>query len=408
VKILVTKIKKLLLLTITPVVFGLFISVTLSANAEIIEPESIIFTELMPNIEDNDRDWIELFNTTQAVIDLKGCIVFGEKKEQFTIEKSVIIEPNSYIIIASEVVDKVDTHAVLNNFSYQFPRQIFQLSTGPDQVILSCGGVVIDRVNYKHYTPGPATGSRGWQLSPNSLSAKANDDISNWCYTNLPILSEINLNSDGSVASPGRENPVCGAKVLPYLYINNQQAVLIDGIDFDQTLAIAREEFPRNLATSELTIWALRDQVITPQIAQQIAILYFDNIDQLYQAKPVAMLDWNHAVWHFAWAIANLYRNGDEAVKIELKAAYEDALTRPQTLEKFQLVAVDHVLGHDISMGSAHERGHAFAQAHIVVPGNSDYVQSFEQYLNDRPSDFKIAVINILYNVKIYFGGLFD
>jgi hypothetical protein len=119
-------------------------------------------------------------------------------------------------------------------------------------------------------------------------------------------------------------------------------------------------------------------------------------------------LDWNHAVWHFAWAIANLYRNGDEAVKIELKAAYEDALTRPQTLERFQLVAVDHVLGHDISMGSAHERGHAFAQAHIVVPGNSDYVQSFEQYLNDRPSDFKIAVINILYNVKIYFGGLFD
>jgi hypothetical protein len=172
---------------------------------------------------------------------------------------------------------------------------------------------------------------------------------------------------------------------LPYLYVNNQQAVLIEGIDFDETLKVAKEELTRDIATAELTIWALRDQVITPDVARTIAGLYRDNIDKLYHAKPVNGIDWNHAVWHFAWAIANLYRNGDDAVKAELQEVYEDAITRPKTLDRrVQLVATDHVLSHEVWMGNAHAPGQAYAQGHIVVPGNPDYVQSYEDYLENR------------------------
>lgn len=119
------------------------------------------------------------------------------------------------------------------------------MTTGPDQVDLRCNGKLIDRVTYHQYSPGPASKSRGWQLSPSALNSVKDDDLNNWCYTNLPVLSEDN-----------------------------------------------------------------------------------------YYAKPFAMIDSNHAVWHFAWAISNLYRNGNDEVKAALQSAYDDALTKPETFAK--------------------------------------------------------------------------
>ncbi|MFT5928948.1 MAG: hypothetical protein ACJA2O_003688 [Candidatus Azotimanducaceae bacterium] len=365
---------------------------------------SVVISELMPNISETDVDWIEFYNHSQTAVDLKGCTLTDDQNDKLTFDQPLIIAPNSYAVIASGKSEEANQPAALTNLAYQFSADDFQLSAGPDQVELNCHGSLVDRVTYQNYRPGPATGSRGWQLEPNSLSSAANDELSNWCYTGLPILSEINLYGKNKVASPGRANPACSAKALPYLYINNQQAVLIEGIDFDETLKIARQELTRDIATAELTIWALRDQVITPDVARIIAGLYRDNIDKLYHTKPFTVIDWNHAVWHFAWAIANLYRNGDDAVKAELQEVYEDAITRPQTLDKFQLVATDNVLSHEILMGDAHEPGHAFAQGHIVVPGNADYVQSYEEYLENRRSDFSVSVINALFNLKVFFS----
>ena len=346
---------------------------------------SVVISELMPNTSDTEVDWIELYNSSQTAVDLKGCILTDDQNDKLTIDQSLVIAPDSYAVIGSGKTEETNQPTALRNLAYQFSADDFRLSTGPDQVELSCQGVIVDRVAYEIYRPGPATGSRGWQLDPNSLSSTANDELSNWCYTGLPLMSQINLYGENKVASPGRANPLCANVYLPYLYVNNQQAVLIEGIDFDETLKVAKEELTRDIATAELTIWALRDQVITPDVARTIAGLYRDNIDKLYHAKPVNGIDWNHAVWHFAWAIANLYRNGDDAVKAELQEVYEDAITRPKTLDRrVQLVATDHVLSHEVWMGNAHAPGQAYAQGHIVVPGNPDYVQSYEDYLENR------------------------
>jgi hypothetical protein len=358
-------------------------SMATSAQAPLLG--SVVISELMPNTSDTEVDWIELYNSSQTAVDLKGCILTDDQNDKFTIDQSLVIAPDSYAVIGSGKTEETNQPAALRNLAYQFSADDFRLSTGPDQVELSCQGVIVDRVAYEIYRPGPATGSRGWQLDPNSLSSTANDELSNWCYTGLPLMSEINLYGENKVASPGRANPLCANVYLPYLYVNNQQAALIEGIDFDETLKVAKEELTRDIATAELTIWALRDQVITPDVARTIAGLFRDNIDKLYHAKPVNGIDWNHAVWHFAWAIANLYRNGDDAVKAELQEVYEDAITRPKTLDRrVQLVATDHVLSHEVLMGNAHAPGQAYAQGHIVVPGNPDYVQSYEDYLENR------------------------
>ena len=176
-----------------------------------------------------------------------------------------------------------------------------------------------------------------------------------------------------------------GDPSLPYAYYDDQEAVLVKGIDFEATLKIAANELAKKDGTSVLTIWAIRDQIVTPEIALQISDLYLQYVDGLYEAETVRVIyDWNFALWHFSWAIANLYRNGDDAIKNSLETAYQDALVRPATLKRFQDLATDHVSGDRILMGDIHEAGRGYAQTHIVVPGNLDYIQSFDDYLQNQ------------------------
>jgi len=375
------------------------------ADSQGLSVGSVVISELMPNIDDNEIDWIEFYNPTEIKVDLKGCILSDSNDDKLIVTQPLPIEAKGYLVIASG--RETDAPASLSQPAWQYSAKNFQLTTGPDQVELRCNGKLIDRVTYHQYSPGPASKSRGWQLSPSALNSVKNDNLNNWCYTNLPVLSEDNYYGDDKVASPGRENPKCSRKVLPYIYVNDQQAVLINGIDWATTMRIAEEELTSDLATAELTIWAIRDQVISPATAKKISSLYLHNIARLYHAKPFAMIDSNHAVWHFAWAISNLYRNGNVEVKAALQSAYDDALMRPETLPRFRLIAIDNVLGDHILMGDAHNMARSFVRKHVVVPGNPDYIQNYEEYVENKRSGLQIFFINILYKTKSFFEGVF-
>jgi hypothetical protein len=233
-------------------------------------------------------------------------------------------------------------------------------------------------------------------------SAEENDKVENWCYT---ILIEDYMIGDRRFATPGRANTVCEA-VMPYVSYNDQESVLIEGVDLAATLKIAEAEFARELSTSELTIWAIRDQVVTPEIAAKIAHLYFDNIEMLYTTEPFTIIDWNHAVWHFSWAISNLYRNGDTAVKAALQLAYEDAIIRPETLERYYHIAIHHIRNDTVVMGDIHTPAHNRMQQLVVAPGNLAYLQSFAEYEKNKRSEFTLKTIHIVYQAKTFFEGL--
>jgi len=364
---------------------------------------SVVITELMPNVNDSDIDWIELFNPTDAAIDLKGCNFSDDNSDHFLVDQSLSIAAGGYAVLASGASLEKDVPNALSSPAMQFSADRFQLVTGPDQVILTCAGQVIDKVSYQDYTPGPATQSRGWQLEPGSFDAQANDQADKWCYS---VLSDNYVYGRERIASPGAINPMCIAVSLPYVYYNDQASALIDGIDFETTLKIAKEELAEVTSTSELTIWAIRDQEINAEIATTISALYFQYIEGLYDTEPFTILDWNHAVWHFAWAISNLYRNGDDSVKAALQLAYEDALERPKTLTRHKYIAIDHISGSVITMGDIHDRAHTFSTTHIVVPGNPEYLQSYEDYLDKKTSPFMRTVIHTLFKIKTFFDEL--
>jgi hypothetical protein len=164
---------------------------------------------------------------------------------------------------------------------------------------------------------------------------------------------------------------------FPYVY-HQQDRVLVRGIDVDATLEIARIELEEGGFDATLTVWAIRDQKVTVDNAKTISNLYFTYIDRVAAEKDRTAADFG--VWHFAWAISNLYRNGDDTIKAQLESAYLDARKRPDRLTQFKDIASEHVSGTKVYMGDIHGAARAFARSHIVAPGNKSFLQSLDQY----------------------------
>lgn len=157
---------------------------------------------------------------------------------------------------------------------------------------------------------------------------------------------------------------------FPYVYYD-QDEVLLKGVDIDQTIEIAKIELEEGGFDSILTLWAVRDQLINAEQAEKIKSLYFQYIDKL---------EGDFEIWHYAWAISNLYRNNNDEVKAVLQNAYNDAKKRPEQLKQFKKIAEEHINGTKIYMGDVHDLGRAYARSHIVVSGNKDYIQSLEEF----------------------------
>ena len=158
--------------------------------------------------------------------------------------------------------------------------------------------------------------------------------------------------------------------------------VLIKDVDIDQTLQIAELELKENKMSSVLTVWAMRDQILTPEEAQKVSTLYFKYINRIDSKEQKSRM---FSVWHFTWAISDMYRLGNSDVKAELKSAYADAAKRVDRLDSN--IATKFFYGEKMEMGDAHFLGRAYAHAHIVAPGNDKYVQSVDAYKEEKELD---------------------
>jgi hypothetical protein len=168
---------------------------------------------------------------------------------------------------------------------------------------------------------------------------------------------------------------------FPYVY-HDQNRVLIENVDLDSSLEIARIELDEGGFDATLAVWAIRDQVVSTCHAMAVSELYFEYIDEIAAETDRTVADFG--VWHFAWAVSNLYRNGNDSIKTVLDDAYRDARRRPETLEKFKDAASEHVNGTKIYMGDIHAFARSYARSHIVAPGNKKYLQSLDQYMKNR------------------------
>ena len=201
--------------------------------------------------------------------------------------------------------------------------------------------------------------------------------------SNQPSLSGSAIRSPGRKTGADR-NPLLkgGLRFIAFIaamsvvagcmrYMTHTRTeALVQDINIDKTLLVAEQELEKGGWGSVLTLWAIRDQHISPDQADRVSELYFRHIDGLSR-------DFN--IWHLTWAVSNMYRLGPPEVKKELLKAYEDAESRATEMGG---LADKHVNGEKIYMGDAHFGGRFYAKRHIVAPGNESYLQSVEEYKN--------------------------
>lgn len=166
-----------------------------------------------------------------------------------------------------------------------------------------------------------------------------------------------------------------------YVY-REQEKAIVPGIDIDETLKVAEAELRENRFSTVLTVWAIRDQELSPDQAKRVSELYFDNIDRIDSEDQKAR---GFSVWHLTWAIANMYRLGNDGVKLALKDAYDDAARRVDAMDSN--VAEKHFYDKKMTMGDVHFGGRSYAKSHLVVPGNDKYLQSYAEYEREQEND---------------------
>lgn len=161
------------------------------------EAGQIIVTEFMAKSQTgaDSGEWLELFNTTDAPLDLAGCTLLDEGSDNKTIEGILVIPAGGYALLAKSGEAEVN-HGLEPDYVYGG----YALGNTDDEIILKCGDLIIDQVNY---AAEQAVDGVAWQLSADMLGATLNDDMANWC-----AATELYGTAD-KLGTPGLANAVC-------------------------------------------------------------------------------------------------------------------------------------------------------------------------------------------------------
>jgi hypothetical protein len=162
---------------------------------------SIIISEIMYNptaLSDTDGEWIELYNTTNQMIDINNLVIWKDQSPVHTINASVEIQPGGFAVLSrsNTANDQVD---------YVYGSGLSLNNTGAEIAIYTYGsdgtdGSVISVVDYS--TGFPSADGASISLDPDFLTANDAQIGSNWC------ASTISFNT-GDFGSPGSMNEDC-------------------------------------------------------------------------------------------------------------------------------------------------------------------------------------------------------
>ena len=145
----------------------------------------VVITEIMADTSGSDtgKEYFELYNPTDAAINLEGCEIQGKDGEDtITIAgmddglHEAAIPSKGYLVFGSD--DLVGHIMPSDNHFYSYKGVKYYLSNSSDVIKVVCGGVVLDEVDYTK-----SSSAHSLNLSPDHYNAADNDSMDNWCYT---------------------------------------------------------------------------------------------------------------------------------------------------------------------------------------------------------------------------------
>lgn len=155
----------------------------------------LIISELMIDpkaLPDADGEWIELFNTTSAELELRDCQLDDGGKSTHALSAALHIPKRAYFTVARSAAPGFKPDAILP----------LSLTNSADTIAIVCHGIEIDRVSYDRAAEFVIKPGVSLALDPSMLDdARHNDAASSWCEGRDAYNTDL--------GSPGRENPSC-------------------------------------------------------------------------------------------------------------------------------------------------------------------------------------------------------
>jgi len=193
---------------------------------------SVIITEILNNADGNDdgKEWFEIYNTSDSAIDLQDWTVTDEGSNAITISESLVIESGGYLVLGEETDPTLNSGAEVD-YAWGTNANL-TLGNGDDEIILSCGGIIIDMVAYDNGDTFPDPNSYSMALSPNYYNSVENDLGENWGISFEPYGDGENSGTPGTeVQLSINENQFSNIKLYPNPIVGDY--FYIDGINSD-------------------------------------------------------------------------------------------------------------------------------------------------------------------------------
>lgn len=175
----------------------------------------LVITEMMINpkaVSDDAGEWFEIRNTTGHSIALTGLQVTDEGSDGFVVESEIQVGPGKHFVFGRVAEIGLNGGVGVDHLWTQF-----ELANTEDEIVLTFDGVLLDRVAWNADWTIPEGASLS--LPPEQQTPETNNNPTDWCAANTPILSEagdmgtpgaINLDCQGTVCEPNCTDKECG------------------------------------------------------------------------------------------------------------------------------------------------------------------------------------------------------
>lgn len=163
----------------------------------------VVFSEMMINpdgVSDEFGEWVELYNTTDTPLGLAQCHLGDESnpRDDREIDREVVVPAKSAIVLGRSA--SAAANGGLSGVSFEYGSGFVLANTG-DSAILTCNGVVVDRVDFT--STWPFGKGVTMQVKQSARNAAANDTPSNWC------LATLSFGTGSQKGTPGNTQNHC-------------------------------------------------------------------------------------------------------------------------------------------------------------------------------------------------------
>lgn len=182
-------------------------------------PGDLVITEVFANPmgTDDGNEWIEVYNVTDAPIDLTGLLLQYAKPDGSSAKEHVFegftVEPGDWVVLGGVLEEARPAHV-----DYAYANDLGALGNAAGQLAIGCGEVAIDAILYEESADFTSRGLDGSRV-PDAL---VNDDLNLWCDAQTVFSESI-------IATPGAANDACTPAGIPTTCLENGEERSIIG-----------------------------------------------------------------------------------------------------------------------------------------------------------------------------------